>query len=44
MKSITCKANIDIITSSTRDRNDAVVVKQINFIELKSLKLMHHKG
>ena len=37
MKSTTCKANINIVTSSkTRDRNDSVVVKQINFTELKS--------
>ena len=36
MKSMTCKANNDIVTSSKRDRNDAAVVMQINFIELKS--------
>ena len=36
MKSITCKANIDIVTSSKRDRNGAAVVMQKNFTELKS--------
>ena len=36
MKSITCKTNIDIVTSSKRDRNETVVVMQINFTELKS--------
>ena len=38
MKSITCKASNDTITSSKRDRNesDAAVVMQINFTELKS--------
>ena len=36
MKSITCKGSNDIVTSSTRDRNDAAVVMQINFTELKS--------
>ena len=35
MKSITCKANIDIVTSpsSKRDRNDAAVVTRIKFTE-----------
>ena len=28
MKFITCKANIDIVTSSKRDRNGAAVVMQ----------------
>ena len=36
MKSITCNANIDIVTSSKRDRNGAAVVMQKNFTELKS--------
>ena len=36
MKSITCKTNIDIVTSSKRDRNDAVVVMKINFTEIKT--------
>ena len=37
MKSITCKASNesnDIVASSTRDRNDAAVVMQINFTYL----------
>ena len=34
MKSITCKAR-NIITSSKRDRNDAAIVMQMNFTELK---------
>ena len=36
IKYITCKANIDIVTSSKRDRNYAADVMQINFTELKS--------
>ena len=36
MKSITCKANTDIFTSSKRDKNEAAVVMQINFTKLKS--------
>ena len=36
VKSITCKAYIDIVTVSKRDRNDAGVVMQMNFTELKS--------
>ena len=36
MQSFTCKANINIVTSSKRDRNYAAVVMQINFIDLKS--------
>ena len=36
MKSITYKASNDIVTSLTRDRNDALVVIHINFTELKS--------
>ena len=36
VKSITCKAYIDIVTGSKRDRNDAGVVMQMNFTELKS--------
>ena len=36
MKFITCKGNIDIVTSSTRDRNDVAVVMQLNFSKLKS--------
>ena len=36
MKSITCKASNDTITSLKRDGNDAAVVMQINFAELKS--------
>ena len=36
MKYITCKTSKYIVTSSTRDRNDAAVVMQINFTELKS--------
>ena len=35
-KSIACKASNDIVTISTRDRNDTAVVMQINFTELKS--------
>ena len=35
MKSITCKTSNDIVTSSTRDRNDAAVVMQMNLTELK---------
>ena len=35
MKSITCKANSDIVTTLKRDRNDTAVVMQINFTELK---------
>ena len=31
MKSITCKANSDIVTTLKRDRNDTAVVLQINF-------------
>ena len=31
MKYITCKANINIVTSSKLDRNDAAVVMQTNF-------------
>ena len=33
-KSITCNTNIDIVTSSKRDRNDDAVVMQKNFTEL----------
>ena len=36
MKSITTQQVMDIVTSSTRDRNDTEVVMQINFVELKS--------
>ena len=36
MKSFSCKASNDIVPSSTRDRNDAAVVMQINFTLLKS--------
>ena len=36
MKSFTCKASNGIVTSSTCDRNEAAVVMQINFTELKS--------
>ena len=36
MKSIARKANIDIVTSSKHDRNDAAVVMQIKSTELKS--------
>ena len=42
MKSITRKANIDIVTSSKRDWNEAAVVMQINFTEC-CLKVMHYK-
>ena len=35
IKSITCKVNIDIVTTSRRDRNNTAVVMQINFTELK---------
>ena len=35
MKSIIWKASIDIVTSSTRDKNDAAVVMQINLTELR---------
>ena len=34
-KSIAYKAYIDIVTSSSRDRNGTTVVIQINFAELK---------
>ena len=37
MKSFSCKASNDIVPSSTRDRNDAAVVMQINFTLLKSV-------
>ena len=36
MKSIRCKASNDNVTCSTCDRNDAAVMMQINFTELKS--------
>ena len=36
MKFITCKGNIDIVTSSPRDRTDVAVVMQLNFSKLKS--------
>ena len=36
MKSITCKENTDIATSSKRDGNEAAIMIQINFTELKS--------
>ena len=35
MKSFTCKASNDIVIKSKRDRNEAAVVIQINFTELK---------
>ena len=35
MKSFTCKASNDIVIKSKRDRNEAAVVMQINFTELK---------
>ena len=34
MKSITCIANIDIVTSSKIDRKEPAVVMQIKFTEL----------
>ena len=34
MKSITCKENIDIVTSSKRDWNEAAVMMQINFTQV----------
>ena len=34
MISTTCKTNIDIVTSSKSDRNEAVVVMQIKFTEI----------
>ena len=36
MKSFTCKASNNIVINSMRDRNEAAVVMQINFTELKS--------
>ena len=36
MKSFTCKASNDIVIISKRDINEAAVVMQINFTELKS--------
>ena len=36
MKSFTCKASNDIVIESKRDRNEAAVVMQINFTQLKS--------
>ena len=38
MKSITCKANMDIITCSKHDKNDDAVVMQINSSELRGFK------
>ena len=35
MKSFTCKASNDIVISSKHDRNEAAVVMQVNFTELK---------
>ena len=34
MKSVTCRANIDIVTGSKSDRKEAAVVMQIKFTEL----------
>ena len=42
MKSITCKASNNIVASSTRDRNDAAVVMQINFTELTLKCALYH--
>ena len=36
MNSLTCKASNDIVIKSKPDRNEAAVVMQINFTELKS--------
>ena len=36
MKSFACKASNDIVINSKRDKNEAAVVMQINFTELKS--------
>ena len=35
MKSITCIANIDIVTSSKRDKNAAAVVMHTKFYRIK---------
>ena len=37
MKYTTYKANIDIVTSSSRDRSGNAVLMQINFAELNSV-------
>ena len=36
MKSFTCKSSNDIVIKSKGDRNEAAIVMQINFTELKS--------
>ena len=39
MKSITCKASNDIVTSSTRDRNHPTIVMQINATEFNKSEI-----
>ena len=43
MKSITSKASNHTVFSSTRDGNDAALVMQINFTELKSETIASQK-
>ena len=44
MRSIACKANIDIVTSSENDRKEAAVVMQMNFTELINAKTEQNIG